>query len=99
MTLQAKLDAFKVDFEAGKPSGPRAAGRLGHMPRPEEIAAAMLFLASEDSSFVAGSELLVDGGGPSCSRPDTGRPTLKEGTPRCRNLKERSPSSRAAAAG
>src|SRR6266851_3415815 len=62
MTLQAKLDAFKADFEAGKPSGPRAAGRLGHMPRPEEIAAAMLFLASEDSSFVAGSELLVDGG-------------------------------------
>jgi NAD(P)-dependent dehydrogenase (short-subunit alcohol dehydrogenase family) len=34
---------------------------LGRMARPEEIAAAMLFLASEDSSFVAGSELLVDG--------------------------------------
>jgi adenylate cyclase len=30
------------------------------MARPEEIAAAMLFLASEDSSFVAGSELLVE---------------------------------------
>jgi NAD(P)-dependent dehydrogenase (short-subunit alcohol dehydrogenase family) len=35
---------------------------LGRMARPEEIAAAMLFLASEDNSFAAGSRLLVDGG-------------------------------------
>jgi transposase-like protein len=34
----------------------------GRMARPEEIAVAMLFLASDDSSFVAGSELLVDAG-------------------------------------
>src|ERR1700751_3137457 len=32
------------------------------MGRPEEIAAAALFLASDDSSFVAGAELSVDGG-------------------------------------
>jgi NAD(P)-dependent dehydrogenase (short-subunit alcohol dehydrogenase family) len=35
---------------------------LGRMGRPEEIGKAALFLASEDSSFIAGVELFVDGG-------------------------------------
>ncbi len=35
---------------------------LGRMGEPEETARAALFLASEDSSFVNGSELFVDGG-------------------------------------
>ncbi|MDT5350298.1 MAG: hypothetical protein QOH91_3585 [Mycobacterium sp.] len=39
-----------------------AAVPLHRMGRPEEIASAALFLASEDSSFVAGAELSVDGG-------------------------------------
>ncbi|MFG2286240.1 3-oxoacyl-ACP reductase [Streptomyces sp. NPDC048595] len=45
----------------------RAARRLVHVPvgrfaEPEEIAAAVAFLASDDSSFVNAAEFLVDGG-------------------------------------
>jgi len=35
---------------------------LGRMARPEEVAAAATFLASEDAAFIAGAELCVDGG-------------------------------------
>ena len=47
-------DQARAQFAAAVPFG-----RLG---RPEEIASAALFLASDDSSYVNGMELVVDGG-------------------------------------
>jgi NAD(P)-dependent dehydrogenase (short-subunit alcohol dehydrogenase family) len=52
------LDPLGADVkESFKSQIPR-----GSMGRPEEIATAALFLASDDSSFVNGVELYVDGG-------------------------------------
>ena len=35
---------------------------IGRMGRPEEIAAAALYLASDEAAFVTGSEFIIDGG-------------------------------------
>ena len=50
----ANVDAMKDQFKAMTPMG-----RIG---RPEEIASAVLFLASDESSYVTGIDLPVDGG-------------------------------------
>ncbi len=49
------------DVEAGK----KAAGALhplGHIGEPDDIAYGILYLASDESKFVTGSELVIDGG-------------------------------------
>jgi NAD(P)-dependent dehydrogenase (short-subunit alcohol dehydrogenase family) len=35
---------------------------IGHMGEPDDIAYSILYLASDESKFVTGSELVIDGG-------------------------------------
>lgn len=48
-----------VDEEDKRASALHLLGRQG---RPEEVAAAVAFLASDESSFMTGSDLIIDGG-------------------------------------
>ena len=43
-------------------ANPVASIPLGRMGQPEDIAAGILYLASDESSFVTGAELVIDGG-------------------------------------
>lgn len=47
-------DEIRASFAAAVP--------LSRLGRPEELASAILFLASDESSYVAGADLVVDGG-------------------------------------
>jgi NAD(P)-dependent dehydrogenase (short-subunit alcohol dehydrogenase family) len=55
--IRSYLDAQPAVEDALNKSVP-----LGRLAEPNEVAQAVLFLASSDSSFVAGHELFVDGG-------------------------------------
>ena len=49
------------DLEAAKAAAD-AAHPIGHMGEPDDIAWAVVFLASDEAKFVTGAELVVDGG-------------------------------------
>ena len=63
------FDTPIMDSQADTPEGAEAVKRqwaaavpMKRLGRPEELAAAALFLASDESSYVAGIDLIVDGG-------------------------------------
>ena len=47
-------DALRAEFKTGIP--------LGRIGQPRDIANAALFLASDESSFMTGAEMIIDGG-------------------------------------
>lgn len=53
--------ASKGDVEEGR-AEIAALHPLGHMGEPDDIAYGILYLASDESKFVTGSELVIDGG-------------------------------------
>lgn len=69
----------------GGPEGVAAVGKgmpMGRMVRPDDVARAVLWLASAEAKFVTGADIAVDGGGEpppflisrEAGRPDGGRP-------------------------
>ncbi len=48
------VEAFRKHLDSLHP--------IGHVGEPDDIAYGVLFLASDESKFVTGSELVIDGG-------------------------------------
>ncbi|NBB82155.1 MAG: glucose 1-dehydrogenase [Alphaproteobacteria bacterium] len=48
------VEAFRAELDSRHP--------IGHVGEPEDIAAGIAFLVSDDATFMTGSELVIDGG-------------------------------------
>jgi NAD(P)-dependent dehydrogenase (short-subunit alcohol dehydrogenase family) len=60
--VEGYLDRFHKDNKEETRAELRARQPVGRLGRPEEVAAAVRYLASDEASFANGSLLTVDGG-------------------------------------
>ena len=66
MVTVGYLETEDAPAHYGGPDGVAAVGKgmpMGRMVRPDDVAAAVLWLSSADAAFVTGADLAVDGGG------------------------------------
>jgi NAD(P)-dependent dehydrogenase (short-subunit alcohol dehydrogenase family) len=60
--IETEFTRARMEREPGHREARQARIPLGRWGRPEEVAQAILFLASTDATFVHGSNLVIDGG-------------------------------------
>jgi NAD(P)-dependent dehydrogenase (short-subunit alcohol dehydrogenase family) len=60
--IRTELQLSAIASDPGVTDAINSRIAMGHMGEPEDIAAAILFLASDEAKYVTGTELVVDGG-------------------------------------
>jgi len=60
--METESTLERQDWKSGRGEQLRALTPMGHIPGPQELAGAALFLATDDAAHMTGSYLLADGG-------------------------------------
>lgn len=60
--VNTKMIAYRAEIDKTNQEQQRSTVPLARIAEPEDIAKTALFLASDDSSYLAGAEIIIDGG-------------------------------------